>query len=99
MKSREALKWDAEQKDSLPDLLQSALLRSFRTKCFGNFAQPEPIAFDCLADLNEVIEVHRFDEERIRSELIRAIHVRDFFRRSEDDHAQGLQARILANPS
>src|SRR5262249_45964314 len=72
---------------------------NLRSESLGHFAQPQPIAFDGLADFNEVIEVDGLDEEGIGAQLIRAIDIGNFFGRSEDNYAEGFQSGVLANPA
>ena len=43
----------------------------------GSSAQPEPVAFQGLADLDEPLEVHWFDEERVGAQLIGQVHILD----------------------
>ena len=47
---------------------------------FWSLAQPEPITPQGLTDLDKALEIDRFNQKRIRPELVGQVHVLDSVR-------------------
>jgi hypothetical protein len=53
-------------------LVQGAILRP---ECFGRLAHPEPVTRQGLADLDQIVKIHRLDQKRIGPQLIGQVYI------------------------
>src|SRR5258706_15975769 len=64
-----------------------------------SFTQPEPIAVDRLADLDEFLEFNRLNQERVGAQLICQVYVDDCIGRGQHDDSQRLEFRLGFDPT
>ena len=60
--------------------------------------QPEPMPLDSVGEAGEVLQVHRFHQERIGSKLISAIDVLHVLGSGKNDYPQRLKSRVGSYP-